>query len=152
MSLQAVEAPSTRTQFDIRRTQRSMISALLEARKIFGGKTVAIWDADDRQLTYDEIVRAAFALGSAMRKYAKPKESVGIMLPTGAGAVLAFYAIHAFGRVPAMLNFTSGARNLKAACAAALSPASSRSYAINTRWVLNFRKAAQWSGVNPFTP
>ena len=63
-------------------------------------------------------MRASFALGSAMRKYAKPKESVGIMLPTGAGAVLAFYAIHAFGRVPAMLNFTSGARNLKAACAA----------------------------------
>jgi hypothetical protein len=35
---------------------------------------------------------------------------------------------------------------------AAFSPASSRSYAIRTRWVLNFRKAAQWSGVNPFTP
>ncbi|MEQ1864360.1 MAG: AMP-binding protein [Micropepsaceae bacterium] len=118
MSLPATAPASTRIQFDIRRTQRSMISALLEARKTFGGKTVALWDADDRQLTYDEIVRAAFALGSAMRKHANAKESVGIMLPTGAGAVLAFYAIHAFGRVPAMLNFTSGARNLKAACAA----------------------------------
>jgi acyl-[acyl-carrier-protein]-phospholipid O-acyltransferase/long-chain-fatty-acid--[acyl-carrier-protein] ligase len=118
VSLPAAQAQSTRVPFDIRRTQRSIMSALLEARKTFGGKTVALWDADDRQLSYDEIVRASFALGSAMRKYAKPKETVGIMLPTGVGAVLAFFAIHAFGRVPAMLNFTSGARNLKAACAA----------------------------------
>lgn len=118
MSLPASQSATTRVPFDITRTQRSLMSALLEARKRFGGKTVALWDADDRQLTYDEIVRASFALGSAMRKYAKPKETMGIMLPTGVGAVLAFFAIHAFGRIPAMLNFTSGARNLKAACAA----------------------------------
>ena len=113
-----VGAKSSLVPFKLERTHRSLMSALLQARKRFGGKTVALWDADERQLTYDEIVRAAFALGSAMRKYAKRKESIGIMLPTGAGAVLSFYAVHAFGRVPAMLNFTSGARNLKAACAA----------------------------------
>ncbi|MFN9780815.1 MAG: AMP-binding protein [Alphaproteobacteria bacterium] len=118
MTVPAMQTESIRAPFDIKRTQRSLISALVEARSRFGGKTIAIWDADDRQLSYDEIVRASFALGSAMRKYAKPKESVGIMLPTGVGAVLAFFAIHAFGRVPAMLNFTAGARNLKAACAA----------------------------------
>ena len=112
------ERISSLVPFKVERTHRSLISALLLARKRYGGKTVALWDADDRQLTYDEVVRAVFALGSAMRKYAKRKESVGIMLPTGVGAVLSFYAIHAFGRVPAMLNFTSGARNLKAACAA----------------------------------
>jgi len=114
----AAHTQSTRVPFNIGRTHRSLMSALLQARKRYGGKTVALWDADERQLTYDEIVRAAFALGSALRKYAKRKESVGIMLPTGAGAVLTFFAIHAFGRIPAMLNFTSGARNLKAACAA----------------------------------
>ncbi len=118
MSLPAFQTASVRVPFDVKRTQRSLISALLQARKTFGGKTIAIWDADDRQLSYDEIVRASFALGSAMRKFARPKEKIGIMLPTGVGAVLAFFAIHAFGRVPAMLNFTAGARNLKAACAA----------------------------------
>ena len=118
MALPASQVASTRVPFDIRRTRRSVMSALLEARSKFGGKTVALWDADDRQLTYTEIVRAAFALGSAMRKHARMKESIGIMLPTGAGAVLTFFAVHAFGRVPAMLNFTAGARNLKAACAA----------------------------------
>lgn len=120
MSLPAsqAQAPTTRVPFNLGSTQVSLISALLHARKRYGGKTVALWDADDRQLTYDEIVRAAFALGSAMRKHAKYKDKIGIMLPTGAGAVLSFFAVHAFGRIPAMLNFTAGARNLKAACAA----------------------------------
>jgi acyl-[acyl-carrier-protein]-phospholipid O-acyltransferase/long-chain-fatty-acid--[acyl-carrier-protein] ligase len=30
--------------------------------------------------------------------------------------VVTFFALHAFGRVPTMLNFTAGLRNLKAAC------------------------------------
>lgn len=115
---QPTDGKSSLVPFKVERTHRSLISALLQARRRFGGKSVALWDADDRQLTYDELVRGAFALGSAMRKYAKRGETVGIMLPTGVGAVLSFFAIHSFGRIPAMLNFTSGARNLKAACAA----------------------------------
>src|SRR6185437_15638781 len=41
---------------------------------------------------------------------------VGVLLPSAAGAVVAFCAIHAAGRVPAMLNFSTGARNMLAAC------------------------------------
>ena len=43
MSLPAVEAATTRVPFDIRRTRRSVTSALLEARKTFGGKTIDPW-------------------------------------------------------------------------------------------------------------
>ena len=38
------------------------------------------------------------------------------MLPASAGVVVTFFALHAFGRTPTMLNFTAGIRNLKAAC------------------------------------
>ena len=38
------------------------------------------------------------------------------MLPASSAAVVTFFALHAFGRTPAMLNFTAGIRNLKAAC------------------------------------
>src|SRR5690606_31837065 len=61
----------------------------------------------------------AFALGSALRKDTKRGEAVGIMLPTGAGAVITFFALNAYGRVPAMLNFTAGPRNMRAALKAA---------------------------------
>jgi acyl-[acyl-carrier-protein]-phospholipid O-acyltransferase/long-chain-fatty-acid--[acyl-carrier-protein] ligase len=39
-----------------------------------------------------------------------------VLLPSSAGVVVTFFALHAFGRVPVMLNFTAGIRNLRAAC------------------------------------
>src|SRR6202012_5286994 len=43
------------------------------------------------------------------------EEKVGVLLPTGVGAASAFLALSAFGRVPTMLNFTSGDADLKSA-------------------------------------
>jgi acyl-[acyl-carrier-protein]-phospholipid O-acyltransferase / long-chain-fatty-acid--[acyl-carrier-protein] ligase len=43
-------------------------------------------------------------------------EIVGLMLPSAAGAAVSFFALQAFGRVPAMLNFTAGSANLLSAC------------------------------------
>jgi acyl-[acyl-carrier-protein]-phospholipid O-acyltransferase/long-chain-fatty-acid--[acyl-carrier-protein] ligase len=97
------------------RWQKSVFSALIDARSRFGADRAAIVDGDERVLTYEEIVRASLALGHALKKGTKTGESVGILLPTGAGAVIAFFAVSAYGRVPAMLNFTSGAAGLKSA-------------------------------------
>lgn len=97
------------------RTRTDLFSALFRAKKEFGGDKTILIDGDERELTYKEIVQAALALGSALRKGTKPGEAVGVMLPSGAGAVIGFYAISAFNRIPAMLNFTAGSRNLKAA-------------------------------------
>jgi len=110
---------SLRSAYDPRNAELGVFDALLAARKEYGGKKVALHDADDRKLTYDDIIRAAFALGSALRKDTKRGEAVGIMLPTGAGAVITFFALNAYGRVPAMLNFTAGPRNMRAALKAA---------------------------------
>ena len=102
-----------------KRTRIDIFSAVLRARREFGGSKIAIVDGDERELSYNEIVRAAFALGSAIKKRTRKGESIGIMLPTGAGAVIAFLSVLAAGRVPAMLNFTAGAANLKSAMKAA---------------------------------
>ena len=101
------------------KTKKNLFAGLLKARSEFGGNSPIIVDADERVMTYNEIVRAAFALGSALKRYTDKGENVAVMLPTGAGAVIAFYALQAFGRVPAMFNFTAGSRNLKAAGRAA---------------------------------
>lgn len=110
---------SLRSSYDLRNAEMAIFPALLAARKEYGSKKVVLHDADDRKLTYDDIVRAAFALGSALKKGTKRGEAVGVMLPTGAGAIITFFAVNAYGRVPAMLNFTAGARNVKAALKAA---------------------------------
>lgn len=100
------------------RTKTDLFSALMRARREFGGARTAIIDGDERELSYNEVTRAAFALGSALKGKTKSKESVGVLLPTGAGAVIAFYALQAYGRTPAMLNFTAGARNMRSAMTA----------------------------------
>ncbi|BCW89159.1 Bifunctional protein Aas [Alphaproteobacteria bacterium SO-S41] len=102
--------------YDAKRTNMSMFDALLKARADYGKSKEILWDGnDDRKLTYDEIVRAAFALGHALKRFTAKGETVGVMLPSSAGAVIAFFALHAFGRIPAMLNFTAGERALSAA-------------------------------------
>lgn len=117
MSLTAVAARPGEAvvPFDLAPAKRSIFRALLDARDHFGGGTAALVDGDERVLTYDEVVRAALALGHALRKGTKKGEAVAIMLPSGAAAVIAFFAISAYGRIPTMLNFTSGPQNLKSA-------------------------------------
>jgi acyl-[acyl-carrier-protein]-phospholipid O-acyltransferase / long-chain-fatty-acid--[acyl-carrier-protein] ligase len=101
--------------FDMVRTKKSVFQALVDARARYGGKRPIIIDGDERVLTYDEIVRAALALGHALKKGTSARDSVGIMLPTSAGAVITFFAVTAFNRVPAMLNFTNGATGVMSA-------------------------------------
>jgi acyl-[acyl-carrier-protein]-phospholipid O-acyltransferase/long-chain-fatty-acid--[acyl-carrier-protein] ligase len=104
-----------RIAFDPAATRGSVYHALAEARRRYGGATIALIDGEERSLTYDDIIRAAFALGSALKAGTRRGECVGVMLPTGAAATLAFFALTAFGRVPTMLNFTSGLAGLKSA-------------------------------------
>lgn len=79
------------------------------------GDAVALVDGDERALNYDDIIRASFALGSALKSGTRKGELIGVMLPTGAASTLSFFALCAFGRVPAMLNFTTGLAGMKSA-------------------------------------
>jgi acyl-[acyl-carrier-protein]-phospholipid O-acyltransferase / long-chain-fatty-acid--[acyl-carrier-protein] ligase len=117
MSLATIAAASGEeiVPFDLPRAQKPLFQALMEARGHFGGKRIALVDGDERQLSYDEIIRATLALGNALRKGTRAGQAVGIMLPTGAGSVIAFFAVSAYGRVPAMLNFTGGTAAIQAA-------------------------------------
>jgi acyl-[acyl-carrier-protein]-phospholipid O-acyltransferase/long-chain-fatty-acid--[acyl-carrier-protein] ligase len=101
--------------FDISRAHQPVFQALVEARSRYGADKPALVDGDERVLSYEEIIRAALALGHALKRGTRHGESVGIMLPTGAGSVIAFFAVSAYGRVPAMLNFTSGLAGLRSA-------------------------------------
>jgi acyl-[acyl-carrier-protein]-phospholipid O-acyltransferase/long-chain-fatty-acid--[acyl-carrier-protein] ligase len=101
--------------FDLREGQRGLFDALLDARAKYGGKKPILEDIDRRPLTYDDLVRASFALGRRLSLITRPGEQVGVMLPSSVGVTATFFALHAIGRVPTMLNFTAGLRNLRAA-------------------------------------
>ena len=103
---------------DPARIRKPVFKSLIESRNRYGGKKLAAVDADGRELTYNDLVKASFALGHALKAGTEKGEAVGVLLPTGAGAIISFFAISAYGRIPAMLNFTAGERALKAACQA----------------------------------
>ena len=102
-----------------RRSRRSIFRAFLSSASRKGWKTVTVIDGDGKKFTYQDIARAAFALGGPIARMSSPGEKLGILLPTGAGAAISLFAVQSRGRVPAMLNFTAGPRNLKAATKAA---------------------------------
>jgi acyl-[acyl-carrier-protein]-phospholipid O-acyltransferase/long-chain-fatty-acid--[acyl-carrier-protein] ligase len=104
--------------FNMKLTRRTLMGALLRARTWYGGKRVCIVDGDGREMSYDELIQAAFALGHSLTSGVPKGGAIALLLPTGIGAAVSFFGVTAYGRVPAMLNFTSGARALNAACAA----------------------------------
>ena len=102
--------------FDPRDSQVSVFDALIAARAKYGAKKPILEDQERNPLTYTDLIRAAFALGRKIAGFTAKGERVGVMLPSSGGGVVTFFALHAIGRTPTMLNFTAGIRNLKAAC------------------------------------
>jgi acyl-[acyl-carrier-protein]-phospholipid O-acyltransferase/long-chain-fatty-acid--[acyl-carrier-protein] ligase len=70
-------------------------------------------------MSYGRLIAASTALGRSLEMRSRHGEAVGLLMPNIAGAVTGFFALQAIGRVPAMLNYTAGLANLKAACLAA---------------------------------
>ncbi len=102
-----------------RRSRRAIFQAYLDhARREKPDKTI-ITDGDGRKLKTKDVTRGSLALGGALARHTTKNEHVGVLLPTGAGAVITLFALLSRGRVPAMLNFTAGSKNLLAACEAA---------------------------------
>lgn len=102
--------------FDSALAQSTVFDALIAASKTYGAKKLILEDQERNPLSYTDLIRAAFALGRKITGFTARSERVGVMLPSSSGGVVTFFALHAFGRVPTMLNFTAGIRNLKAAC------------------------------------
>ena len=101
--------------FDSSYARRTLFGALVDAGKRFGMERKILIDGDERALTYREIIRASLALGYALTKGTRFGDSIGVMLPTGAGSVITVFALCAYGRTPTMLNFTAGLQNVRTA-------------------------------------
>ena len=107
-----------RPALDPKASEETIFDALIAARARYGDKEI-LEDQDRKPLTYTGLIRAAFVLGRKIAGFTEPGERVAILLPSSMGVVVTFYGLHAYGRVPVMLNFTSGELNLKAAIKAA---------------------------------
>ena len=97
----------------------TLFDALLQAKAQHGRGHVVADDIDQQPMSYGRLVAASYALGDALAGRTRPGERVGLLLPTSRAALVSFFALQASGRVPAMLNFSTGPAALVAACRAA---------------------------------
>jgi acyl-CoA synthetase (AMP-forming)/AMP-acid ligase II/1-acyl-sn-glycerol-3-phosphate acyltransferase/acyl carrier protein len=86
------------------------IAAAFVARALRSRRDVAV--ADDRAgvLTYERMLTGV--LIQAKRFAELPEKNVGLLLPTSAGGSMALVALIAAGKVPIVLNWTTGPSNL----------------------------------------
>ena len=105
--------------FAAARIDTTLFDALLDARDQHGGGHIVADDLEMRPLSYRGLVTASYALGGALAQRTKPGERVGVLLPTSRASLATFFALQAFRRVPAMLNFSTGAAAAIAACCGA---------------------------------
>jgi len=101
--------------FDPAEARQTLFSALLKAGRTYGRARLILEDADRKPVTYSQIVLGAVVLGDKVARMTRHGEAVGVLLPNAAGVVITLFALNAYGRVAALLNFTAGQKNLRSA-------------------------------------
>ncbi|MBY0292759.1 MAG: acyl-[ACP]--phospholipid O-acyltransferase [Alphaproteobacteria bacterium] len=95
---------------------KTLFSALLESRKLYGAWTPILEDVSYKALTYGSLFLRIFILSRVLARKTAGKEAVGLLLPNVHGLVISFWALQAINRVPALLNYSTGMSALLIAC------------------------------------
>jgi len=101
--------------FDPAQTQTTLFAGLLAAAARHGRDKVILEDAEGVTLTYQKLVLASLVLGGRIAGDTKPGDNVAVLLPNSVGLVVTLFGLNAYRRVAAVLNFTSGKKNLTSA-------------------------------------
>jgi len=102
--------------FDSSDYKKTLFESVIDQSHIHGRKHVIAEDAMRKPINYGELITRSFTLGGKIAKDTERGEYVGVMLPNMVSSIVTFFALQATGRVPAMLNFSTGAKNLISAC------------------------------------
>ncbi|RYE34973.1 MAG: 2-acylglycerophosphoethanolamine acyltransferase, partial [Hyphomicrobiales bacterium] len=103
------------TSFDAAGARITIFRALLQTIARHGKGRIALEDPERQPVTYGRLVLGALVLGRKLAALTAPREQVGVLLPNMQGMAVTLFSLFAYCRVPALLNFTAGVRNLSAA-------------------------------------
>lgn len=102
--------------FESSNYRKTLFTSLLEAKAIHGAHHKIMEDIERDPVNYHKFILHCYALGRTIAKQTEPGEYVGILLPNMVSTVTTFFAMQAFSRVPAMLNYSTGIHNVVLAC------------------------------------
>lgn len=97
----------------------TLFHAFLDAVSAYGRGTALVEDMRQKEETYGDLLKKSLALGKLAKKVTQPNENIGVLMPNVTNTICLIFGLSAFGRIPAMLNYTAGSTGIQNACTAA---------------------------------
>ncbi len=105
--------------FETSGIDRTLTQALNDAVARCGAGKILLEDPITGTMNGRRLKLGVAVLARKLAQFTQAGECVGVMLPNANGIAVTFFALQKAGRVPAMLNFTAGVKNIRSACVAA---------------------------------
>lgn len=102
--------------YNTEKSEETIVEAILRCRKTFGKNHVMLEDIGFNPMTYNGMFLKGFIMGNYLAKFTDNQENIGILLPNSSAAILLFLALELRNRIPVMLNFSAGVKNILSAC------------------------------------
>ncbi len=102
--------------FEAKDSNKTLIEAAIETMKLVGRRKEMLEDISRKPMTFQEIFFKSFIVGSFLNRKAKKEDTVGLILPTSSVCILSVLGLHAYGKIPAMLNFTTSPKQVLSTC------------------------------------
>lgn len=96
--------------------RQSLYAALLAASRQFGRRRPIAADMTQDEYSYGDLLKMTLALGRIVARISEPGENIGLLMPNLVTTLCLVIGTSAMDRVPAMLNYTSGAAGIQDAC------------------------------------
>ena len=96
--------------------RQTIFTSLLEARRVHGGSHKIVEDLERTLLSYNDLITRSIAIGNELKKMTVSGENVGVFLPNSTKTLMTILGLQLYGRVPAMLNYSTGSANMLSAC------------------------------------
>lgn len=98
---------------------RTLFKAFIESTYFAGRGARALEDITRKPMSYGKLLISSFVLGKKLADKSDKDEYIGVMLPNMNICAVVLLSLLAYTRVPAMINFTSGIKNILDSCKAA---------------------------------
>ena len=100
--------------------RQTIFESVLQAREIHGGQHTIIEDMEGNPLAYNSLIMRTIAIGNELKSITAAGENVGIFLPNSTKTAIVILGLQLYGRIPAMLNYSTGSAGMLSACKTAL--------------------------------
>ncbi|MCQ2913876.1 MAG: AMP-binding protein [Alphaproteobacteria bacterium] len=103
----------TDMKFSSAKLEENLFKTMLNASIIYGKNHIIAEDISRKTLTYRQLILKSYALGQTLkRSLPATEENIAVMMPNVLANLVLIYSLFGIDKVPAMLNFSSGIKQV----------------------------------------